>query len=350
MARKNIDNVEEKKNLENPLSDDANQNNFNPNSSTTPESVDQSYLAYSRSRCGGALHIAREKQGLSLNDVASKLKISHKQIEALESDNFAALPESTIVRGFIRNYAKLLKLDAEPLLDAYNVLVPSKEPLAFMLKPSSNMKVNNYKKPKTGRYIALTLFLVIALGAWLFYQHYIEKPSPTAPTLNSEKIESLPQQALPAAERATEVAPSVEATSPVAGSETATTSAPISAPSVDSTKPLEALPSTPVTSATTNAQLILDPTAPSMTAAEAEKNLLRLDIGATQETWVSVKDASGKEIYNKIVFAGSRQALDAKPPLDVVFGNAAGASLTVNGKAVDLAPHTRANVVRLKLE
>ena len=62
------------------------------------------------SRCGGALRLAREKSGLTIHDIASRLKISPKQIIAIESDDFAALPESTIVRGFIRNYAKLLKI------------------------------------------------------------------------------------------------------------------------------------------------------------------------------------------------------------------------------------------------
>lgn len=341
MAHKNSDNVEAKKNSEQVHADqDANEKPL-----TTADVVDPNYLAYSRSRCGGALHIAREKQGLSLNDVASKLKISNKQIEAIESDNFAALPESTIVRGFIRNYAKLLKLDAEPLLDAYNVLVPSKEPLAFTIKPSSNMKVSGYKKPKTGRYIALAVLLVFILAAWLFYQHYIEKPSPTSPIADTDKSEPLPQQALPAAERAAEPAPTTEIILPAAG-ENANP-----APTSDSPQSLNTQPATPAPSpsATTNAQLILDPTAP-VVAPEASKNFMRLEIGASQETWVSVKDKSGKEIYNKIVFPGSRQTLEAEPPLDVVFGNAAGANLTVDGKPVDLAPHTRVNVARLKLE
>lgn len=345
MARKISDNVEAK-NSEQQVVQSSDENSLKEIPLTTGDVIDPNYLTYSRSRCGGALHIAREKQGLSLNDVASKLKISNKQIEALESDNFAALPESTIVRGFIRNYAKLLKLDVEPLLDAYNVLVPSKEPLAFTVKPSSNMKVSGYKKPKTGRYIALALLAVLALVAWLFYQHYIEKPSPTTPIAGTEKPESLPQQALPAAERVAETASSTEiALPPAASSEVP------AATTTDSTQSTNTLPNPSASSpsATENAQLILDSTAP-VIAQETDKSLMRLEIGATQETWVSVKDAAGKEIYSKIVFAGSRQTLEAKPPLDIVFGNAAGASLIVNGKSVDLAPHTRVNVARLKLE
>jgi len=344
MARKSTDNDEAKNTVE---------VNVDTTTASAASANQSDNLAYTRSRCGGALRIAREKQGLSLNDVASKLKISNKQIEAIEADDFAALPESTIVRGFIRNYAKMLKLEADPLLDAYNVLVPNKQPLAFMLKPSSTMKVTGYKKPKTGRYIALIVLFILALAAWLFYQHYIEKPSPTAPTANTEKLESLPQQALPAAERveqpaevapAGDVAPTTEITLPPPAS--GGVSGASLSPATTSLNATETQPAA-TSSATQNAQLILDSTTP---VSAPVSGLTRLEIAANQETWVSVTDASGKQVYNKIIFAGSRQTVEAKPPLDLVFGNAAGASLVVNGKPVDLAPHTRVNVARLKLE
>ncbi len=337
MARKNTDKVEEKQTSE--------QANVSENLATVDGANQAEYLSYSRSRCGGALRIAREKLGLSLNDVTSRLKISNKQLEAIEADNFTALPEATIVKGFIRNYAKLLKLDAEPLLDAYNVLMPSKEPLAFTIKPSSTMKVGGYKKPKTGRYIAFSILLILALAAWLFYQHYIEKPSPTAPIANTEKLEPLPEQALPAVERMEQ---SSEITLPPAASDGS-----LSSPqSLNSSESLIAAQAalTPNPTATTNAQLILDSNAASVNAPTADKNVARLELAASQETWVSVVDAKGKQMYSKIIFAGGRETVEAKTPLELVVGNAIGTTLMVNGKSVDLAPHTRVNVARLKLE
>lgn len=337
MARKNTDNVDVKQAPE--------QAKVSENlASSTADANQAEYLAYSRSRCGGALRIAREKQGLSLNDVTSRLKISNKQIEAIEADNFTALPESTIVKGFIRNYAKLLKLDAGPLLDAYNVLVPSKEPLAFTIKPSSTMKVGGYKKPKTGRYIVFSVLLALALATWLFYQHYIEKPSPTAPIAGTEKLEPLPEQALPAVERMEQ---STEIALPPATVDSL--NAPQSTNSPDSLNaPQAAL--TPNSSATANAQLMLNPNAASASTPVVDQRGTRLELAASQETWVSVVDAKGKQVYSKIIFAGGRETVEAKTPLELVIGNAIGTTLMVNGKSVDLAPHTRVNVARLKLE
>jgi len=67
---------------------------------------------------GVALRQAREQLGLSVADVANRLKFASRQIEALEEEAFARLPEMTFVRGFVRSYAKLLQLNPVPLLAA----------------------------------------------------------------------------------------------------------------------------------------------------------------------------------------------------------------------------------------
>ncbi|MBC7404926.1 MAG: DUF4115 domain-containing protein [Cytophaga sp.] len=65
---------------------------------------------------GSLLSRARHEKDWSVQQVADQLKLSLKQIVALESDQFEALPKMVIVRGFVRTYAKLLKIDADPLI------------------------------------------------------------------------------------------------------------------------------------------------------------------------------------------------------------------------------------------
>ena len=52
----------------------------------------------------------RERQGLSRADAAQRLHMSAWQVEALEGGDYARLPKGTFLRGFVRNYAKLLGL------------------------------------------------------------------------------------------------------------------------------------------------------------------------------------------------------------------------------------------------
>lgn len=303
--------------------------------------------AYRRSRCGGALRQARETQGLSIQDVASKLRLGPKQIEAIEADRFEKLPEPTIVRGFIRNYAKLLKINAEPLLDAYIVIVPSNTRHEMTVKPSTNMQMTSGDKRKVSSYLGAGLLTLLALGVWLFYQNYIQKPSPTKPSASAEILatEALPEPALPAAERAPQQASpsqsSVELTLPPAA-DTAIPPPAVTAPAGT------ANPAVVPNSGQVTVPAVSLPAEPAPAPALAGTS--KLEFNASQETWINVIDASGREIYNKTIFSGSRESIDVTPPVNVTVGNAGATSLNMNGKTINLAPHSRNNVAHIKLE
>ena len=68
------------------------------------------------------------------------------------------------------------------------------------------------------------------------------------------------------------------------------------------------------------------------------------------ESWVEVRDASGRLIFSRLNQAGSSQEVQGTPPLELVVGNAPLVSLSWRGKAVDLAPATRGEVARIKLQ
>jgi cytoskeletal protein RodZ len=59
---------------------------------------------------------ARTALGCTVEAIAAQLNLATRQIRAMEADDYAALPGLATTRGFFRAYAKLLKLDALPLL------------------------------------------------------------------------------------------------------------------------------------------------------------------------------------------------------------------------------------------
>jgi len=69
---------------------------------------------------GQILREARESRGLTLAEVQSEIRISSRFLEALESGEYEVLPTPVHVRGFLRNYARFLGLDPQPLLDRYS--------------------------------------------------------------------------------------------------------------------------------------------------------------------------------------------------------------------------------------
>jgi cytoskeleton protein RodZ len=69
----------------------------------------------------------------------------------------------------------------------------------------------------------------------------------------------------------------------------------------------------------------------------------------SEQTWVSVTDITGKEVFNKTKAADTEDTADGKPPFNIVIGNAAGIQMFYKDEPVDITSHTKGNVARFTL-
>ena len=107
---------------------------------------------------GQELAAVREERGLALSDVAQQLKFSARQLEALEQENLDALPGATFTRGMVRSYARLLKLDPEPLVQRISGRVEI---------PDANRLAARYHQPvpfSDGARRSTFVYLAMSLG------------------------------------------------------------------------------------------------------------------------------------------------------------------------------------------
>lgn len=257
-------------------------------------------------QAGGALRAAREQAGLSVAEVAQSLKFSVRQIETLESDDYASLPGNTFVRGFVRGYAKLLKLDPEELLSLLDtrtpVVLPDVRPPQNMGEAATTMA--GARRSSSPALIGAALLATAAalLGAW----HFVSgKPSTTTVTRPSPSQESAPAPA----------AADVPALKP----------------------PQMQVESTPV--APTAAQPVLPP-----------PDGRQLVFVFSERSWLEVKDASQRVVATGVFPAGERQTASGKPPFQVWVGKASGVKVYDGEREIDLKPHTRDEVARLTVE
>src|SRR6187455_2042146 len=88
---------------------------------------------------GQVLAAERERQGLSRADVAQRLHMSTWQIEALETGDYARLPKGMFLRGFVRNYTKVLGLNSDAALDALSSVAPN-TPAPAIVVPTQNIR------------------------------------------------------------------------------------------------------------------------------------------------------------------------------------------------------------------
>lgn len=257
---------------------------------------------------GQLLAVARESAGLTVEEAATRLRLSVRQVLALEADETSALPGDTFVRGFIRNYAKLLGLDAAPLLAAYRVSVPDTGALTISLH-SENIPIISHDKKIWKPYMLATVIVGLALGGWMIYMEYAVNDRHK---VVAEKV--VTEKPLPPVPVAPEMAAPMLLQAPLA------------------------TPIPPEMQAAESATAPIPPTA------------ARLVMTFVEQSWVSVTDRDGKQLFNKSQPAGSEGATEGSPPFNIVIGNATGVRLTYNDKPVDLAPYTKANVARLTLE
>lgn len=73
---------------------------------------------------GGKLRSARTSRGYSLDAIAGELNILKRHVQAIEEENFDALPQFAFARGFVMNYAKFLELDADEFVREFENIYP----------------------------------------------------------------------------------------------------------------------------------------------------------------------------------------------------------------------------------
>ncbi len=132
---------------------------------------------------GALLRAAREAAGLTVDAVAQQLKLAPRQVKAIEDSDFTLLPGRTFVRGFVRNYARLVRLDPEPVLSALPVAAAAPTLESPALQPTApsigELPTAENGKPSWTRW-AIPVTLVAIIGATVAYEQ-MRTPTDTRP-------------------------------------------------------------------------------------------------------------------------------------------------------------------------
>jgi len=299
---------------------------------------------------GHQLRLARESRGLSVDDVSSALKLSPHQVEAIEANNWSHLPK-TIIRGFVRNYARYLDLDAAPLMVALDgTSLPQGPELAVNVGSPVSM-------PREGRgdrrdYVRVFSGLLILLLALLVY--YFVPAQTWQSTLDSIKdrvfAESTQTVKESAAEAPKEVGKGTDAGVsgvPIGNAPAATTEVAPAAPASSNAALSSAMPAPELLPP---AATPVSPSTASSSSSSTTGSGGALLFSFSQPSWVEVRDGTGQIIFSQLNQAGSSREISGRPPFSLVVGNASAVTLQYNGKPVDLSKRSKEDVARLTLE
>lgn len=273
---------------------------------------------------GQTLREAREASGMTLDEASARLRLMHRQVEAMEADDFDALGQLVFARGFVRNYARLLGLAPETLL------------VSMEGAPAAPAEVSYAKPPLQRPWFASSWVILLALVVLVV----LAVPVGLYLWLNSDVEEGGQRQVAVSRPTTAGAAPSSAPPATPVEAPAETPGAPNAPAPVEGDGTVAVPPQSPPDEAAEDAG--------SATEASTGGAALHLEFGA--EAWAEIKDATGRAVHRQLNPAGSRVEVKGEPPFKLVIGNAAETRLTYNGRPVDLKPHTGMTVARFTLE
>ena len=266
---------------------------------------------------GGMLRQLREAAGVDPALVASAMKVSLQKLDALENDRFDELPDLTFARGLASAICRAFGADPAPVLERMPLAAPGlraqgkpiNQPFRQPGDSPAPMLKSSFSKPLV---IAIGVLLLAAAALWLLPTLPIQL---TAPAQESTSADGEVQE--PAA-------PAAEPTPPA--------EMPAGAASAEQTAP--AAPQASASAA--------EP------AATSDGDLLVFTANA--ETWLTVRDAQGKQLINRTLTSGETVKLTGEVPLSATVGRKDAVTVKVRGEPFDIKALSKTTVARFQVK
>ncbi|MGO0306734.1 RodZ domain-containing protein [Endozoicomonas acroporae] len=283
---------------------------------------------------GAVLARARDSQGLSILEVAESLKITESYVKAIEESTFDVLPQAAFVRGYIRNYAKLVGLNGEDLVKDFDHFMGVDGLESPRLQGSKKLKPLRAHSAPSPVY-ALALLLLVSLGGFGYYLWnsllgiepvvevaIIEDVSEdvSEPLVTDASVVSVPSVA--------EISESVEEEAVPADDTTILKED----PSLEDEPVLEEVVPEVLPIAMAGSEVVGTTDEPNSPVVDLIQPLV---INFSEDCWVEIKDATGEVLISTVQRAGSSINLDVFPPVNLRFGNTPGVdSILLDGEPV----------------
>ena len=321
---------------------------MNSERAETPQQQPQGNLA----SAGAQLKAQREALGWPVEQVAEQLKLAPRQVVALEEGDVAALPNLAVVRGFVRAYAKVVRLDAAPLVAMIEVHPPTPvhehQPAPARRDISATFSESRFpsmtqRSSHSGVWIAGAVAVVAAaaFGAYkmgyvpeTLFAHGDKEAVHTGVTAPVETTLIKPGQDLSPVQT-----PSVPLISvpPPAGSESTATGA-----GTDTPAPAPVTAAAPAT--------VPAPAAETPAAAPAVASANALVLNVTQDSWVEIRRPGSTPLISRLVKAGSTETFDITGPAVLVVGKPDVVQATLRGAKLDLPTISGGTISRVNIK
>lgn len=319
---------------------------------------------------GKTLAAQREAMGWTVEQVADQLKLAVRQVVALEEGDYANLPGPAVVRGFVRAYAKVVKLDAAPLVAQIALDTPAAPDNSAAIRRDKPTSFSQVRFPTNGKRASKMPWFLIggivllvggAGAAWqmgLLPKLVVPSMAPavtsTAPaaTTADASVTVLPPPVTAQSQPGTDPAKPVEAHPPVISNPVPLISVPpTTTPSSGAGTPGGIAPSgvapAPLTPAGVTPPGAVSAPVQAPAAAGAPNALI---LTVREDSWIEVRQPKGPKLFSGLVKAGRIEAISVNGPVTLIVGRPSAVEVTLRGQPVALPVVAGGRVARVNLQ
>ena len=308
---------------------------------------------------GKLLRDAREAKGIAIEDLAEKLHLLTDVVRGIEQCDFEEMPSRVFVRGYVRNYARLVGLNAQEMLDKFDQAHP--EDLSHLqIDKTPHLPTDSPVASRFAGVVTWVTVLAIVILFVVWWYDYLTREEAQESTaeqavVTKEVIAQSPVELAPLAESVTPPAVVAEPIEEVQAVELKQdvvepkVAVPVEVAAVEPViepQPVVAEPmfiepvQTPVIEEKPIEVVEAKPQAPVIPDVRLKLN---------GDCWVIVKSDDDSFKLVGLYNTGYEKIFEGNAPYTIVLGNYESAELWVRGKLYDLTPHARGNVARFTL-
>mgnify|MGYP001345511136 CR=1 FL=1 len=314
------------------------------------------------------LRAAREALGLSQDDVANALYLTVSFIRWIDEDQIDRIPQKAFIKGYLRSYAKLVKLDGDLVVQQFDagneVPIPSAEIRGVTEESVGSI---NFTGPvfKTG-VIGLVGLLVVIVAVWLLSSSTPEPiPVVTMPEESPAETESETLRPFQLPERTDLNTFTFDEEDGTTGSAESVLLPESEGAETETVVLSDSEAAETESDLSTEDEVVNDeptpdiqPQLPQASVLEKDISIQRQTVGDTDyitvdaegldqlrfvfsdECWLEIEDADGALIYGDLGRTGDELSVYGDAPFEILFGKAPAVTMEFNGRSVDLASWT----------
>ncbi len=307
---------------------------------------------------GKLLQTAREEKNLRPEDVAYEIRLTPTQVLALEENDYSRMPEETYVRGYLRNYARLVGVAENDILMSFARLSRSTEKNTQAVLPASGDDLDKSNKSVYWLAVGIVAVVIILSAVWVLKPYdklaIEENKTETAVAVGKPVLTEVPVGASKlnlnkSAEKAVVDESSLvskEAMEPASESVSDTQSENGLATQTGTSQSDNGMELGVAVVSPETGQVQSEVSAPVVDTSETSNDPVITNDGTlfikySKDSWTDVRDANGKKLLYRTVKKGEKIAVAGKLPMTLFFGFAQGVKVTFNGVEVDVSAHTR---------